>query len=121
MSISNATVELISRDHPKGWRALDLEGGPKEAVDGRYRTWWTAERLPAAAEYVFAGPRQLRAMRLIWRDLGLDTTRGVVPGAYRYRVEALVNAQWTTWIDASQNTTDLYVDYREWAIRVRAY
>ena len=113
MSISNATVEIISRDHPKGWRALDLEGGPAAAVDGRYRTWWTAEKLPAAAEYVFAGPRQLRAMRLIWRDLGLDTTRGVMPGAYRYRVEALVNAHWTTWIDASQNTTDLTVDYRE--------
>lgn len=43
MSISNATVEIISRDHPKGWRALDLEGGPAAAVDGRYRTWWTAE------------------------------------------------------------------------------
>ena len=104
-----------------GWRKVALAGGPVEPTDGRFSTWWAAEtglfggaKLPATLEYSLAeGPHELRAMRLIWRDLGLDTVRGVTPGPYRYRVEARVGGEWCAWIDASENGTDLHVDYRE--------
>ena len=30
----------------------------------------------------------VHAVRVIWRDVGLDTTKGVLPGPFQYRVEA---------------------------------
>ena len=62
---------------------------PRFAVDEDMRTWWQpadgdkqptlTSRLPAAAT--------VRAVRVIWRDVGLNTTKGVMPGPIRYRVE----------------------------------
>ena len=45
--------------------------------------------------------------------VGLDDTAGALPGPYKYRIEAKVGNEWVTAIDASANTTDLFVDYRE--------
>ena len=63
--------------------------------------------------FEFKGPRTIESFRIIWRDLGLDTNRGVLPGPYRYRVDYRSNKIWWTWCDASKNATDLLVDYRE--------
>jgi hypothetical protein len=35
----------------------------------------------------FNAPARIHAARLIWRDIGMNTHRGVSPGAFRYRVE----------------------------------
>ncbi|MBQ3747809.1 MAG: hypothetical protein II863_10440, partial [Kiritimatiellae bacterium] len=61
----------------------------------------------------FPEERTIRSFRVIWRDLGLDTNRGVLPGPYRYRVDYRSNGVWWTWLDASNNDVDLMVDYRE--------
>jgi hypothetical protein len=68
---------------------------------------------PAASAFFFAAPASIRSFRVIWRDLGLDVKRGVVPGPYRYRVERRSGGEWTAWLDATSNEVDLTVDYRE--------
>jgi GH35 family endo-1,4-beta-xylanase len=53
-------------------------------------------------------------VRVIWRDVGLDTKRGAKPGPFRYKVEVRTAAgAWTTVIDRSRSTDDLLIDYRE--------
>ncbi len=51
---------------------------------------------------------------MIWRDVGLDSNRGVMPGPFRYRVELeTAKDKWTTILDRGESTEDLLIDYRE--------
>jgi hypothetical protein len=53
-------------------------------------------------------------VRVIWRDVGLDTKKGAKAGAFRYEVEVQTAAgKWATVIDRSQSADDLLIDYRE--------
>jgi hypothetical protein len=53
-------------------------------------------------------------VRLIWRDIGLDTKHDVKPGPFRYRVELeTTKDEWTTILDRSESSEDLLIDYRE--------
>ncbi len=88
------------------------------AADNSITTWW----LPAANDATptlttqFTGKAMVQAVRVIWRDVGLDTTTGHNPGPFRYRIEAeTAPGTWTTLIDRSQSTEDFLVDYRECA------
>jgi hypothetical protein len=88
------------------------------AVDEELRTWWQ----PAAGDATptltsrLLGAATVRAVRLAWRDVGLDTTRGIVAGPFRYRVELETGRDtWTTIVDRTQSTDDLLIDYRECA------
>jgi hypothetical protein len=86
------------------------------AVDNEMRTWWqpaegdTQSTLTSA----FGASATIHAVRLIWRDIGLDTKHDVKPGPFRYRVELeTAKDQWTTILDRSESTEDLLIDYRE--------
>lgn len=58
--------------------------------------------------------KSVKAFRVIWREVGLDTLRGVMPGPIQYRVWGQSpNGNWQTVYDASKNDVDLLVDYRE--------
>ena len=90
----------------------------RSAADNSLTTWW----LPAADDATptlttqFSGRATIHGVRVIWRDLGLDTTKGVLPGPFRYRVEAeTAPGVWATIIDRSQSAEDLLIDYRECA------
>jgi xylan 1,4-beta-xylosidase len=113
--------------HASGWLPLNgelrtigsssapnLEG--RFAVDNDLRTWWQpsdSDRSPSLTTS-FMAPSTVRAIRIAWRDIGLDTQRGVLPGPIRYRVELEVAAgQWETILDRSQSQVDLMTDYRE--------
>jgi xylan 1,4-beta-xylosidase len=86
------------------------------AVDNEMRTWWQpaeGDTQPTLTS-TFGAPATLHAVRLIWRDIGLDTKNGVLPGPFRYRVELeTAKDQWTTILDRSESTEDLLIDYRE--------
>jgi hypothetical protein len=94
--------------------APNLEG--RFAVDEDLRTWWqpaSNDASPVLTSRLNFSAR-VHAVRIVWRDVGLDTTRGVNPGPYRYRVEVESKpGEWSTIIDRSQNTVDLLIDYRE--------
>ena len=88
------------------------------AADNSMTSWWR----PAAEDAVpqlttqFSGRATIHAARVIWRDVGLDTKGGVLPGPFRYRIEAeTAPGVWTTIIDRTASTEDYLIDYRECA------
>ena len=92
--------------------------GGRFAVDNSLLTWWQPAPDDAAPALTtrFTGKATVHAVRVVWRDVGLDTTRGSVPGPFRYRIEAETSAGvWTPIVDRSASTEDFLVDYRECA------
>ncbi len=85
------------------------------AVDNCMHTWWE----PAAGD---ASPTleqdlgisvAISALRLVWRDVGLDYAAGRLPGPFRWRFETMAeDGTWSTAVDATGNATDLLIDYR---------
>ena len=96
---------------------------PLYASDDSVLTWWQpADDDPEPAITVPLGQPgratrfTIRAVRLIWRDVGMETAKGIDPGPFRYVVEYAEDpglANWQTLIDASENEEDLPIDYRE--------
>jgi xylan 1,4-beta-xylosidase len=86
------------------------------AVDNEMRTWWQpaeGDTQPTLTS-TFGAPATIHAVRIIWRDIGLDTKHDVKPGPFRYRVELeTAKDQWTTILDRSDSTEELLIDYRE--------
>jgi hypothetical protein len=97
--------------------APNLQG--RFAVDDDLRTWWqpaAEDKAPMLTNVLSGGGRAtVHAVRIAWRDVGMNTRGGVVPGAFRYRVEAQSGNTWTTIVDRSASTEDLLIDYRETA------
>ncbi|MBR4960016.1 MAG: family 43 glycosylhydrolase [Clostridia bacterium] len=92
---------------------------PLYASDESVLTWWQPaenDREPCLTFRLGHSTRyNIRSIRLIWRDIGMETQQGVNPGPFRYVVEYAPDAGMQTWkmlIDASENTEDLCVDYR---------
>lgn len=88
------------------------------AVDDDLRTWWQpgeGDRQPTLTSS-FSAPATIHSLRVIWRDIGLNTRKGVRPGPFRYRVEAETEPEkWVTIVDRTGSDEDLLVDYRECA------
>lgn len=86
------------------------------AADNSLTTWWqpaAGDAQPTLTTH-FTARATIHAVRVIWRDVGLDTTKGIKPGPFRYRIEAETEPEkWTTILDASQNDRDMLIDYRE--------
>lgn len=88
------------------------------AVDNNLMTWWQPAKGDASPVLTtaFRAPTTVRAVRLIWRDIGLDTRRGANPGPFRYRVEVETAPKtWQVVLDRSKSQEDLLIDYRECA------
>ena len=131
-TIHNTVTKEYPLEFPApGWKPLTFMQHPtatscapgRDAIyasDESVLTWWQpAEddiepcitfRLGHATRY------SLRALRLIWRDIGMETRKGIYPGPFRYIAEYSPVPEldrWETLIDASENTEDLCIDYRE--------
>ena len=88
------------------------------AVDNDLRTWWQPEEADKAPVLTtnFMAPSTIDAVRIVWRDVGLDTHQGISPGPIRYRIELeTAIGTWKTIVDRSQSQEDLMTDYRECA------
>ena len=90
------------------------------AADDSILTWWQPaadDREPTITYSLgYATRFHIRAVRLIWRDIGMETLDGINPGPFRYVIEyspLAALSSWETLIDASDNTEDLCIDYRE--------
>ena len=60
------------------------------------------------------GGATVRAIRIVWRDIGLDTGKGITPGPFRYKVEVqAASGSWVAVLDRGNSTEDFLVDYRE--------
>ena len=87
------------------------------AVDEEMRTWWQPDDddTRPVLESRLGNRFRIRAVRLIWRDVGLETSRGIVPGPFAYRVEVQdgTQAAWKAVVDRTASHDDLAIDYRE--------
>jgi hypothetical protein len=94
--------------------AANLSG--RLAADNSLLTFWQPE--PADAQPFlttrFANPARVHAARVVWRDVGMDTGKGALPGAFRYRIEVeTAPGVFSTAIDRTSSEEDFLVDYRE--------
>jgi len=80
--------------------------GGRFAVDNNLVTWWqpAADDARPVLTTNLCTRATVQAVRIIWRDVGLDTQRGIVPGAFQYRVEVeTAPDSWTTILDRSSS------------------
>ena len=108
LPLNSGTLALGSSSAP------NLAG--RLAVNEDLRTWWQPEARDARPTLTsfLSAPAMLRAARVVWRDIGMDTRNAILPGPFRYRIEAETPAgDWVTLIDRMESTEDLLVDYRE--------
>ena len=97
------------------------------AADGSMLTWWQpAADDPAPSVTARCAlkdkPLAISAIRVLWRDVGLDPKHGINPGPFGYRVEADTGGNvWTCILDRSGSTEDLLCDYRELSSPVDAF
>jgi hypothetical protein len=86
------------------------------AVDNDLRTWWqpqAGDAVPALTSALVSNAT-VRAIRIVWRDIGLNTSKGIAPGPFWYKVEVQnASGSWVTALDRSKSVDDLLVDYRE--------
>ncbi len=85
------------------------------ATDENNRSFWqpaaddAAPRLLCDLEY----PYSVSAIRLFWRDVGLDYAAGAVPAPYRYLLEGRTPAgEWVTLLDRRDSEEEYNIDYR---------
>ena len=101
------------------------------AVDDSVLTWWQPaenDLTPTLTIPMNGLPWEISAIRILWRDIGMDCENGILPGPFRYVVEYADTKKldsWVTMVDASANDKDLCIDYRQfepvvgYAIRLR--
>lgn len=93
---------------------------PLYASDDSVLTWWQPaedDTAPVITYRLGYSTRfHIRAVRLIWRDIGMEVLDGIFPGPFQYIVEYAPEPSLQVWlplIDASENREDLCIDYRE--------
>ena len=101
------------------------------AVDDSVLTWWQPaadDKMPTITVDLGGLPCTVSAVRILWRDVGMDCENGIDPGPFRYVLEYADSKKLDSWqilVDASENTEDLCIDYRQfepvtaYAIRLR--
>ena len=84
------------------------------AVDESCLTFWQAEDDDPMPTLIcdLMGSFTVCAVRLFWRDIGLDYNAGAVPKPIRYRLEGLVNGEWEILLDRSDSEEEYNIDYR---------
>jgi hypothetical protein len=108
--------EVLNESEPTLGSSNAANSYGRFAADNSMTTWWLPEAADAAPQLTtqFSGRATIHAARVIWRDVGLDTKGGVLPGPFRYRIEAeTAPGVWTTIIDRTASTEDFLIDYRE--------
>lgn len=87
------------------------------ACDGSALTWWQPEKDDSEPMLLcdLMDPYLVGAVRIYWRDIGLDYASGVRPGAFRYMIEGCeedIPEHWITLCDRTQSENDFNIDYR---------
>ncbi len=86
------------------------------AVDGSTQTWWqpdAADTAPTLTVSLAYRGIDIKSVRIMWRDVGLDVCGGVTAGAFGYTVDAMdTDNVWHEVLAMSDNKVDMAVDYR---------
>jgi xylan 1,4-beta-xylosidase len=114
----NATdVDVLTVFKPSKASSYAPGHKPFYALDETMHTWWQPADNDQEPELAvsLSGSYYLSAVRLMWKDVGLDFDKGIYPGPYQYVVEcaeSLASDEWKVIVDAADNKEDLAVDYR---------
>ena len=85
------------------------------AVDDSMLSWWQPaenDPLPSLTVKLSNHAMEVRSIRIIWRDVGLDIKENHLPGPFGYTVDAFTEAgEWVCILDKSDNSVDMAVDY----------
>jgi hypothetical protein len=89
---------------------------PIYSVDKSMLTWWEPSKNDTNPLITWSlnGTFHVSALRIIWKDVGLDISKGKLPGPFRYRVEVCCDnksKKWVTVSDKRKNSTDMLIDY----------
>lgn len=111
---------LLPCNHGKRCEASSSAPGRDSlyCIDSSTLTWWQ----PAADDpcptltFPLRVSFDVSAMRLWWRDEGLDYDAGVLPGPFQFNVEGrLKGGDWFTIMDKTRNDADMLIDFRTFA------
>lgn len=87
---------------------------PLYATDEHNITWWqpAADDEAPWIECDLEAAYRVSAVRLFWRDVGLDYAKGITPKPIGFILEGCRKGEWFTLLDASDNTEERNIDYR---------
>jgi xylan 1,4-beta-xylosidase len=83
-------------------------------TDNSTLTWWQPANndLKPSITFPLRSSFDISAIRLWWRDEGLDYDAGVLPGPFQYKIEGCLDTnEWFTIKDNTQNQTDMLIDF----------
>ncbi|MBQ2968449.1 MAG: family 43 glycosylhydrolase [Clostridia bacterium] len=114
---SAGLVSLNSMIHPT---ASSCAPG-RDAIyscDENILSWWQPEESDERPQITYDFGKdtffEIHSFRIIWRDIGMETADGIMPGPFQYIVEYMAKPnEWKILSDQSKNERDLCVDYRE--------
>ena len=91
---------------------------PFYALDENMQTFWEpsdSDETPSI-EVELQAPYNVSAFRVMWKELGLDYEKGIVPAPVCYTVEGCPDIdrpdEWITLYDGTNNDTELNIDYK---------
>ncbi len=91
---------------------------PIYATDEDLMSWWQpadGDENPSLTVRMAPLGVICSAVRLIWRDVGLSVKNGIMPGAFKYKIELRLKEEceeWTTVVDRTDSDEDMLIDYR---------
>jgi hypothetical protein len=83
------------------------------AVDNYMKTWWEPKEddLTPTLSVWFESKFLISAVRVMWKEEGMDYDNGNLPGAFRYKIEVEVDGKWKTVINKTDNRSDMLIEY----------
>ena len=85
------------------------------AVDDSLLTWWQPRKddpMPCLTIRMAGEPLTVSAIRIMWRDVGLDVKKRYLPGPFGYRIDVKNgDAEWFTVVNKGENEEDMLIDY----------
>lgn len=91
------------------------EGHPAiYATDEHNLSWWQPEDGDENPTLTceLADPFAVSAVRIFWKEIGLDYQNGVTPEPFGFLLEGFFEGEWTTLVDARENREEKNIDYR---------
>ena len=83
-------------------------------TDNSTLTWWqpAADDQTPSITFPLRKAFDVSALRLWWRDEGLDYDAGILPGPFKFNIEGrLGENDWHTIVDKTQNNSDMLIDF----------
>lgn len=92
-----------------------IEGrNPIYATDENLQTWWQPKDNDTEKSLTInlGGEYKVSSMRVIWRDVNIDYEKGILPGAFQYKISLSMDGEtFQTVVDKSKNGEDYLIDY----------